>query len=257
MLDITPIVDGWDYHPDEVTVRIIEGQDGKPKLQMRLDLGLIQMEYDGRPDGKTPYGYESLLEYYKHQLEQHILNEGTDDGFFLDPDECEALRCEALQYYYRYLSLFHLQQYDAVERDTSRNLRVFNFMKKYAEQEEDQLSLEQYRPYVLMMNARATAHRLLEQNQPEQAIKRIRSTIKKIKHFFRDYERADLANQCSEVLFLRNLMEDIQTNWKNNPVGELRKKMREAVEREDYETAAHIRDQIKQIAKDTSKDNFL
>ena len=32
---------------------------------MRIDLGLIQMEIDGRPDGERPQGYESLLELYE------------------------------------------------------------------------------------------------------------------------------------------------------------------------------------------------
>ena len=50
MFDIAAILNGWEYDPDDVTVRIIEGLDKKPKIQMRLDLGLLQMEYSG-PSG--------------------------------------------------------------------------------------------------------------------------------------------------------------------------------------------------------------
>ena len=32
---------------------------------MRIDLGLLQMELDGRPDGQRPHGFESLLDYYE------------------------------------------------------------------------------------------------------------------------------------------------------------------------------------------------
>ena len=52
--DITAILDGWDYDPDELQVRIVAGDDGRDKLQMRIDLGLIQMELSGRPDGSRP-----------------------------------------------------------------------------------------------------------------------------------------------------------------------------------------------------------
>ena len=43
---------GWDYEPGTLNVRKVNGMDGEPKLQMRLDLGLLQMEMNGRPDGR-------------------------------------------------------------------------------------------------------------------------------------------------------------------------------------------------------------
>ena len=54
--DITPLLKGWDYEPGAINVRKISGLDGAPKLQMRLDLGLLQMELTGRPDGAKPHG---------------------------------------------------------------------------------------------------------------------------------------------------------------------------------------------------------
>ena len=44
-------------------MRIVPGDDGREKLQMRIDLGLLQMELDGRPDGQRPAGAESLLDH--------------------------------------------------------------------------------------------------------------------------------------------------------------------------------------------------
>src|SRR6476661_1144366 len=66
--DIAAILKGWDYEPGTINVRKINGTDGSPKLQMRLDLGLLQMEMTGRPDGVRPHGFESLLEYHENQL---------------------------------------------------------------------------------------------------------------------------------------------------------------------------------------------
>lgn len=250
-MDISHILKNWEYAPDEVNVRIIQGKDGSRKIQMRLDLGLLQMEYSGRPDGKRPHGYESLLDYYRQNLDIHRNELGSESGFSLDSNDCAALRNEAQQYYYRYLSLFHLQEYEAVERDTARNLRAFDFIKQYAADEDDRFLLEQYRPYVLMMNARSAAYRLLEKNELDVAIDRLETAIRLIRDFFRDFDRPDLADQCSEIQLLMQLVREIRSRWKNDPVSELRKKMQQAVAREDFETAAHIRDTIRQLNHQT------
>ena len=49
--DISPILDGWAHDPEELQVRIIAGIDGRDKIQMRIDLGVVQVELEGRPDG--------------------------------------------------------------------------------------------------------------------------------------------------------------------------------------------------------------
>ena len=53
--DIRPILAGWDFDPDRVQVRIIAGDDGSEKIQMRIDLGLIQMELE-RPARRRAAG---------------------------------------------------------------------------------------------------------------------------------------------------------------------------------------------------------
>ena len=36
-MDITQALRGWAFEPGQVNVRLIRGNDGKPKLQLRLD----------------------------------------------------------------------------------------------------------------------------------------------------------------------------------------------------------------------------
>src|ERR1044071_5704719 len=97
--DIARVLKGWDYEPGTINVRKIAGIDGLPKLQMRLDLGLLQMEMDGRPDGLRPHGHESLLEYFESRLSDHTKRNGTELGFHLTRGQCQALREEAVMYY--------------------------------------------------------------------------------------------------------------------------------------------------------------
>src|SRR5579872_1134224 len=94
--DITPLLKGWDYEPGTINVRKVSGIDGQPKLQMRLDLGLLQMELTGRPDGVKPHGCESLLEYYESLLRDHESRNGTELGFHLTGQQCQSLREEAV-----------------------------------------------------------------------------------------------------------------------------------------------------------------
>ncbi len=246
-MDISRILKEWDYVPDVVNVRIIDGVDKTRKIQMRLDLGLLQMEFTGRPDGKQPHGFESLLEYYQHLLEEYILENESDADFSLTSEDCASLQAESLQYYYRYLSLFHLHEFHAVQRDTDRNLKVFDLIKKYAKEDDDRYSLEQYRPYVIMMNTRASAHLFLEKNQPEEAVEIIEEAIERIEMFFNEFQRPDLTEKCSEILLLNQMAEEIRSRWQTDPVNALRVKMKQAVAREDFVTAAHIRDEIKRL----------
>jgi hypothetical protein len=164
--DITPLLKGWDYEPGTINVRKINGLDGAPKLQMRLDLGLLQMELTGRPDGGKPHGCESLLDYYEVQLGEHKRRNGTELGFSLTTEQCAALREEAGLYYHRYLGLYVLEDFPGVVRDTARNLRVLDFCGKFAVDEQDRLVLEQYRPYITMMNTRAEAAILKNEKPP-------------------------------------------------------------------------------------------
>ena len=125
---------------------------------MRLDLGLLQMETQGRPDGLHPHGYESLLEYHNSRLRSHEEMHSDNDDFVLTADECSDLKQEAMQYYYRYLSLFPFGRLRGRHRRHAAQFETrSNLVRDHAEDDTERTSLEQFRPYVLMMNTRAKA----------------------------------------------------------------------------------------------------
>ncbi len=243
--DIALLLHGWDYNPNEVTVRRVIGVDGTEKIQMRLDLGLLQMELHGRPDGKRPHEAESLLEHYEARRE---LLETRGEELQLSVDEISELKQEALQYYYRYLSLFHLGDYVGVMRDTQRNLRSFDLVRACGEEDDDRFSMEQFRPYVMMMNTRARACLLLEEQEFDLALEKIDAGIERIEDFFReDVDRPDLAESCREIAFLRDWKERIANNRPLTPQDRLKHELKSAIEAEDYERAAQLRDEIKEM----------
>jgi hypothetical protein len=250
--DILPLLKGWDYESGTINVRKINGLDGRPKLQMRLDLGLLQMEVNGRPDGQRPHGRESLLEFYEEQLKDHTDKNGTELGFHLTASQCQSLREEAQMYYQRYLSLFVLEDFPGVIRDTDRNLRVIEMCGKFAMNEQDRLVLEPYRPYITMINVRARASILYNEKRYREALGIVKDGLDSIREFFTRFGQEDGFSQSSEVKILRRFARDIRKKLPVDPIQKLKTQLDKAVQREAYEEAARLRDEIKRHEQQTS-----
>jgi hypothetical protein len=253
--DIAPLLRGWDYEPGTINVRKISGADGAPKLQMRLDLGLLQMEITGRPDGVKPHGFESLLEYFESQLTDHQKRNGTELGFHLTRDQCQSLREEAVMYYHRYLSLFVLEDFHGVVRDTARNLRVLDLCGRYAVEEQDRLILEQYRPYITMMNARAAASLKFKDERYADALKIVQDGINAIKEFFHRFGQDEGYAQSNEVKVLKRFARDIRKKMPIDPIAKLKTQLDRAIKGEHYELAARLRDEIKRKGASQQEDS--
>lgn len=253
--DIAPVLRGWDYESGTISVRKITGQDGIPKLQMRLDLGLLQMELTGRPDGARPHGCESLLEYYEAQLVDHKRRNGTELGFHLTTSQCQLLREEAAMYYQRHLSLYILEEFAGVVRDTARNLRVLELCGKYAVEEQDRLILEQYRPYITMMNARAKASILFKARNYREALETVQGGVDTIREFFEQFGQPEAFNDSQEVRLLRTFAREIRKKLPIDPVVKLKNQLARAVKAENYEEAARLRDEIARLSPETQLPN--
>ncbi len=241
--DITPILNGWDLDPDEFQVRIVAGIDGRDKLQRRIDLGLIQMELTGRPDGERPFGFDSLLDFHESRARETK----EPDDYSLDSIACADLLREGVQYYHRYLAAYHLRRFDLVARDTSRNLRLFAFAVKHASDRRDKVQFDQYRPYVLMMRARAISAEAMERDDHAAALTAIDEGIEGIRAFLREYDQDEDQVQCRELGKLIRIRREIEQARPVGPVERLEQQLDLAVSLEDYEEAARLRDQIARL----------
>lgn len=255
-LDISNILRDWPYEPGKVTARRICGSDGKDKIQLRLDFGLLQMEVTGRPDGQRPYGFESFLDYYEHQLAEYRRIHGSDEGFVLKPKACDKLRCESVMYYHRYLAEFVLEEYQTVVEDTARNLRLMDFCLEFGREPEDRTTQEQYRPYVFMMNTRARSQCALEQCRPKAALAIIKRGISRISEFYVQNDQFDAVEESGEIDILRGVAEEIETIIPCDPVKSLERELAEAVQKEWYEKAAMLRDQLDRVREGLPVDDI-
>ena len=243
-MDISNALRGWEFQSGQVNVRLIRGGDGKPKIQLRLDLGLLQMELSGRPDGKRPHRSVTELDYQSRRLERLIKKTGSDVGFQLTSRDCQALRDESAMFYHRYLSLFVLEQYQAVLRDTQHNIDTLNLCHNYGQTEYDRVCLEQYRPYILMMHTRARACEALRKGYIKTAIAYLRGGIKLIARLMPRKGRKTRLRHSHEARIMLEMIKQIREQLPPDPQEVLAAKLKAAVAGENYEEAAQIRDQL-------------
>jgi hypothetical protein len=256
--DLSLILNQWPFDSDSVLVRIVPGDDGRGKIQLRVDLGILQMEMDGRPDGVRPEGCESWLDYYESR--QHAHDEAHPDSapFGLGEEDCIRLWREGMQYYHRYLSFWHLEMYEACARDTTRNLRLFAFVRAYAIDERHKLQFDQWRPYVTMMHARAVATPLLQQRLYDEGLRVIDAGIEAIRGFLDEYDQSDRSDECVELLSLERWRDEIFSREERVAAARpksaaqlLRSQLDAAIAAEEFEEAARLRDQIRQLNEGT------
>jgi hypothetical protein len=246
--DISHLLEHWEYQPGQVVVRKFKAKDGQEKIQLRVDLGLLQMNAEGRPDGKRPFGYTSLLEYHQARLYKHVAgHEGSDEGFSLKPEECAKLQLEALQYHHRYICLLQLEDYAGVIRDAERNLAVFDFVEKHAESDDLAWSLRQFQPQLLMILTRARGAQALKSDDYTQAFRLIDEGLEQIRAFYREHANTEAAEQSNEILSLEDWLEEVRARRPLSQRERLERALNDAVNSENYEKAAQVRDELKNL----------
>jgi hypothetical protein len=246
--DISHLLENWDYKPGQVVVRKFKTRDGKDRIQLRVDLGLLQMNAEGRPDGKQPFGHPSLFDYYQAKLYKYVsAHDGSDDGFKLSAEDCSRLQLEALQFHHRYICLLQLNDFPGVVRDTERNLAVFNFVGKHAESEELAWSLRQFQPQLLMILTRGRAMQSLEANDYPEAIQLVEQGLEEIRNFYREHSRPEMVEQSPEVQSLESWLAEIRASRPLSAREKLESLLSEAVKQEDYEKAAKVRDALRDL----------
>jgi hypothetical protein len=247
--DLRSILDGWEYEPGKISVRKIIGRDGREKLQTRVDLGLLQLELAGRPDSLRPHGCETFLDFIEQRLRQHAAGRGKgapDEGFTISAEECRELRHEAHLFYQRFLSLFVLEDFEGVERDTSHNLRIFELCRRYAVSDGDRGALEGQRPYVIMMNVRAQTYAALKRREYEAASARVEDGLLRLRASGEEESGGwgGAGDDRPELKVLAALRQEVLERMPADAAPRLRWELETALEREDYERAAQLRDRL-------------
>jgi len=235
--DIDSILKSWEFQPGEVTARLLKARDGRQVLQMRVDMGVLQMETDLRPDGQRPHGAETYYDY----LVGEVIREGGD--FRLSKEQCAEADREFIQFYHRRLCWLSLREYHRAARDADHSLAFMDFVREHSADDEWTLSHEQYRPFVLFHRVQATALAALQDEGPEAAIGELNRGLERFRELFARYDAAEQFDQDELVKRLLEMRESVRQRYEIGRT--LDEQLAEAIRLENYELAAQIRDKIR------------
>ena len=243
--DIDEALHGWpsNAEPGDVVAREIAARDGRKVLQIRVELGVLQMEVEGRPDGVRPHGYPTYLEYLQHRA---AMKSARAADWKMSAEHGVEVDREFSQYYHRRVAWLTLQRYDKALLDADHSLALMDFVLEYSASQEYIDTHERFRGLVLFHRTQAAAALALERRKPDEAIDSVRAGIGRLADHQRDWaadaDRDDTPNETL-VAQLRVLEEEIRKNFEvEKTLGE---QLDEAVADEDYERAAKIRDLIR------------
>lgn len=229
------MISKWSFDPSALGVRLVKGKDGRDVLQMRVDMGILQLETTGRPDGELYEGHETVLDH----LQQSQLEDGEK---VLTEQQCMDIDREFMQYYHRRICWLRLQFYNRAVMDADHTIRLMNITESMSPDEEWTGSHEQYRPFVLFHRTQAEALGQLEEASAEEAIQAINTGLKTMNHFFEKHEAEEHFESDELVVRLIDLRESLRNEYS---VGQtLNEQLADAVEREQYELAARLRDEL-------------
>ena len=243
--DIDHILHDWEFDPIQINTRIIHVDD-REVLQMRVDMGILQMETSGRPDGTRPHKSDTYFEFLKREAEDQ------SSELVLNEEQCREIDREFVQFYHRRVCWLQLKEFDRAVRDADHTLGLMDFCKKFSPDEQWTISHEQYRPFVLYHRTQAAALARLDEGDEgaEIAIEEVNNGLDQMKDLFEQYDAGD---QFADDELVQRLTEFRESLRKRYEIGRtLQEQLSDAIAQEQYERAARIRDMIQKRRKKDS-----
>ena len=244
--DIDGALKGWEHRANVLQARVVAARDGRDILQMRLDLGILQMELADRPDGSRPNGFATYHDFLKSKAKAAQL---AGRAFTINDDQAQEADREFMQYYQRRICWLALGEYGRAVTDADHTLAFMDFVRDHSPSDSYTQAHEQYRGFVLFHRAQAEAAALAQEEDPEGAVNALRRGAERIRAFLRtqeatddeDGEETDDGNPMLQQLAVL----ETEIRERHGVKETLEEQLAQAVAQEDYERAAKLRDTIR------------
>lgn len=246
VLDLAELIGNWNCDEEELAARVVAGRDGQSLIQLRIELGLLQMLPDGRPDGKRYHGMPTAADYVNHELKVHR-RPSTEDW--------RELARELGQFNYRRLAFCGLAEKtltaNAVAnaqlhlaravRDTDFCLGSMRLAVRGPVPPQLDPRLE---PALLFDRARLLSQLRLVEGMYDEAVEEAETGAAALSDYLRE-SAADDADPTTDsgVAYLLDLGRRLRKQYDIEQT--LRERLDEAIEQDDYEAAARLRDELK------------
>ena len=251
-LDLDELASGWDCPSGELRARIVVGRDGEEMVQIRLDLGVMQMLPAGRPDGARYHGLPSACEYIEHELRV--------GGDKIDRVDWQELQRELHQINYRRLAYSMLAE-DALQANDDTNTRrhmlaalddidaCLTQLQLLADHGHAESAAESLRPTLHFDRARMRSQLHVVEGRFEEAIEQAEAGAARLEELLTElgYDE-ELREEDPGVRYLCDLGHQLRREY--GVTQTLRERLEEALDNDDFETAAEIRDSMRQRGDD-------
>jgi hypothetical protein len=251
-LDLDELTLDWECPPGELRARAVIGRDGSELLQLRIDLGVMQMVYAGRPDGTTYHGLPNARDYIEHELRL--------GGQALVPADWQELKRELMQLNYRRMAFATLAE-DALTASDRTNAERYiagalgdihaclEHTDLLARHTSIQLESDVMQPTLVFDQARLLSQLSVVIGQYEQAIEQAEAGADALDTLLAElgYDE-DQREEDPGVEYLRDLGHQLRIEYGISQT--LHEKLQQAIEDEDFEAAAELRDQMQRRQAD-------
>jgi hypothetical protein len=204
---------------------------------MRIEMGLLQLETSGRPDGERPEGAATYFDLLRRK------SDGQGASYMFSVEECAEADREFVQYYHRRICWLAMREFRKAVRDADHTLNLMDLCRSHSPDEEWTVSHEQYRPFVLFHRIQADALAELDADGPEAAVQAVNRGLKSLRRVFEEFGDDSGFDENELVDRLHEFRETLRDKF---DVGKtLDEQLADAIAAEDYEKAAKLRDVIK------------
>lgn len=214
------------------------------KIRVVTQRGTFYLYVDGKPDGSEPM----LPKFLEHKTE-HTRN--TYENFVLSDFDVQSLGEEAFLYRLRREYFLKVGDYPRAIRDVNIGIQIVELIMTHAENPGYSASFCQYRPDQEIFKRTAESKLAIQQKDYWLARQRLELAshfVQEFAHIHSDiFPEEWLENRLDQ---LRKAYDEIGNMWENdisplrNTPPSLEQQLKSAIEIEDYERAAVLRDMI-------------
>ncbi len=253
-LDLDELTRGWECPPGELRARIIPGRDGQELVQLRVDLGVMQMEPVGRPDGERYHALPSARDYIEHEL--RIGGKGITE------EDWEELERELMQVNYRRMAYSAAAEEALREDDDERAGRFIrgalsdidtcltnlDLLHRHSS---DRGGYPSLRPTLTFDQARLSTQLGIVEGRFEEAIELADAGADSLRELLSElgYDEEQQAEDPG-LRYLRSLGRKLRSEYGISQT--LAERLTQAIEDEDFETAADIQRELEQRRRELS-----
>lgn len=237
--DIDNALKGWEFKPGQMQARVVQAA-GREVIQMRVDLGILQMETGPRPDGASPHGFPTYFAYLQNQ--SRVARKAGKD-FTLSEEQCQEADREFAEFYQRRICWLALGNFSRAINDADHTLAFMDFVRDHSPGEEYTQAHEQYRGFVIFQRTQAAAALEVEKKNPEAAIDEVRVGLDRLRTFFAAFQAEEQMEDDGMVQHLRKIEKSLRGEYKIEAT--LQEQLDLAVANEEYERAAQLRDALR------------